>query len=109
VLACQLSQGGAISEASMSARILAPAFVVCIGLTSGCVTPSKDDSDVPPAAARGTGNSLPGDTSAQDEEWSKLGRQMRGNQPVEQTFDPLRDIMVSPKAQSIERSLGVDD
>jgi hypothetical protein len=93
----------------MPGRIFALTFVACLGLTSGCVTQPKGDSDVPPASARGTSSSLPGSPSAEDEEWSKMGRQMRGNQPVEQSFDPLRDIMVSPKAQSIERSLGVDN
>jgi hypothetical protein len=29
--------------------------------------------------------------------------------PAQQSWDPLHDLMASPKAQSIERSLGVDN
>jgi hypothetical protein len=48
--------------------------------------------------------------SKEDEEWTKMGREMRGaDPPPAQTFDPLRDLMESPRAQSIERSLGVDN
>ncbi|HXY33544.1 MAG TPA: hypothetical protein VEI07_04905 [Planctomycetaceae bacterium] len=92
----------------MRGRTLALTFVVFLGFVSGCMT-SQKNSDDPPTTARGMGNSMPGTPSAEDEEWSKLGREMRGDAPVQQTFDPLRDLMVSPKAQSIERSLGVDD
>jgi hypothetical protein len=94
----------------MPARTFALSFVICLGLAAGCITPPKSETtDIPPARSAGTGQSMPGDTSSEDENWSKMGRQMRGDHPVEQTFDPLRDIMVSPKAQSIERSLGVDN
>jgi hypothetical protein len=94
----------------MPARTFALSFVICIGLAAGCMTPQKNETaDIPPSSGGGKGQSMPGDTSSEDEGWSKLGRQMRGDHPVEQTWDPLRDIMVSPKAQSIERSLGVDD
>jgi hypothetical protein len=94
----------------MLARTVALGCAVCFGLAAGCMTPQKNEvSDVAMPTSGGKGDSLPGDTSSEDEDWSKLGRQMRGDHPVEQTWDPLRDIMVSPKAQSIERSLGVDD
>jgi hypothetical protein len=93
----------------MPARTFALSFVICLGLAAGCMTPQKGETDIPPSSGGGKGQSMPGDSSSEDEDWSKLGRQMRGDHPVEQTFDPLRDIMVSPKAQSIEHSLGVDD
>jgi hypothetical protein len=94
----------------MPARIFALSFMICLGLAAGCMTPqTTETADTPPSVGGGRGQSMPGDASSEDEGWSKLGRQMRGDHPVEQMFDPLRDIMVSPKAQSIERSLGVDD
>ena len=90
----------------MPIRILALTFLACLPLAYGCVTPKAD----PDAPQKNSSGATPGTASAEDEEWSKLGRQMRGDHPVEdQTFDPLRDIMSSPKAQSIERSLGVDN
>jgi len=93
----------------MPGRILALCVVICFGLANGCLTPPKSDSDIL-SSSKGSVNS-PGSTNSEDEEWTKLGREMRGDQPVQQsqTWDPLRDIMVSPRAQSIERSLGVDN
>jgi hypothetical protein len=102
--------GDADKEATMRSCILALLFYVCLGLTFGCMTPKNDADDLPPAAAHGAGNSLPGSVSKEDEEWTKMGREMRGaDPPPAQTFDPLRDLMESPRAQSIERSLGVDN
>ncbi|HEV8068874.1 MAG TPA: hypothetical protein VGP76_14150 [Planctomycetaceae bacterium] len=94
----------------MLRRTLALTFVVCLGLFSGCMTPPKSDSDVLPQNPWKTGNSSPGFTNSEDEQWSKMGRQMRGDAPVQQqSWDPLRDLMESPRAQSIDRSLGVDN
>jgi hypothetical protein len=95
----------------MPSRILAIVAVLFLGLGPGCMTPSKSDADsLPPTATGGAGNS-PGFTSAEDEQWTKMGREMRGDgpSPQQQSFDPLRDLMESPRAQSIERSLGVDN
>jgi len=95
----------------MRGRIVALTFLVSLSFAHGCTTPQKNNgnSDVMPSAGFGSGSSMPASVSTEDEEWSKLGRQMRGDQPVQQSWDPLRDLMVSPRAQSIERSLGVDD
>ena len=94
----------------MLRHILALTFVVCLGLFCGCVTQPKSDPDVLPGSTWNTGNSSPGFTNSEDEQWSKVGRQMRGDAPVQQqSWDPLRDLMESPRAQSIDRSLGVDN
>ena len=93
----------------MPGRMFALTVFACLGFTSGCMTPPTTDSDAPKSSLFGGASSSAGQATAEDEEWSKMGRQMRGDAPVQQTFDPLRDIMASPKAQSIERSLGVDD
>ncbi len=94
----------------MRGCILALLSCVCLGLTLGCMTPKANPDDLPPSASRSGGNSLPGSVSKEDEDWSKMGREMRGDPPpTQQTWDPLRDMMSSPKAQSIERSLGVDN
>lgn len=90
----------------MPSRMFALMFIVCIGITSGCMTASKDDEDS--IFSTHAPNSSAGAATKEDEEWSKVGRQMRGDPPAPQAFDPLRDVMASPKAQSIERSLGVD-
>jgi hypothetical protein len=47
-------------------------------------------------------------TKATDDEWNDVGKQMRADRPVVQENDPLRNLFVSPRAQEIERSLGVD-
>jgi hypothetical protein len=47
-------------------------------------------------------------TKATDDDWNDVGRQARADRPVEQENDPLRNLFVSPRAQEIERSLGVD-
>ena len=94
----------------MRSPLWALAFVVCLGFGAGCVTEPKDDSEMSQTTRR-TGNSLPGSVTAEDEEWSKMGREMRGDPPppTQQTWDPLRDLMESPRAQMIDRSLGVDN
>ncbi len=92
----------------MPSRMFALSLFVSLGFASGCMTPQTSDPDAPPKSTLLTGNSSAGAATSEDEAWSKMGRQMRGDAPAQQTFDPLRDVMSSPKAQSIERSLGVD-
>ena len=94
----------------MPRRTLALSFFVFVSFATGCMTPPKSDSDLSPTGDHGMSNSTPGTATSEDEQWSKMGRQMRGDAPVQQqSFDPLHDLMVSPRAQSIERSLGVDN
>lgn len=47
-------------------------------------------------------------TKMADDEWSVVGDSARTVRPLEKENDPVRDIIQSPKARSIERSLGLD-
>ncbi len=49
------------------------------------------------------------DTATKDNEegWNDVGKDARSDQTPIQDSDPLRNIFVSPRAQEIERSLGV--
>jgi hypothetical protein len=95
----------------MRSSFCALAFVVCLGFATGCVTEPKDDLETGAPAARSMGNAPLGSVSAEDEQWSKMGREMRGDPPppTQQAWDPLRDLLESPRAQAIDRSLGVDN
>ncbi len=49
------------------------------------------------------------DTSEEpDDEWSAVGREARGDRPLEKENDPLKKFLMSEKARSIERSLGIE-
>lgn len=43
-----------------------------------------------------------------DEEWDSVGKAARSNRPLESQNDPIRDLLWSPRAKSIERSLGYE-
>ena len=48
-------------------------------------------------------------TDEVDEEWvRKAGIEARGDRPLEHDNDPFRNLLMSPKARSIERNLGFD-
>ena len=100
--------GDADKEATMAVVFWAMLYV-CLGLTFGCMTPKNDADDLPPAASRR------GQFTARLREQGRRGvdedgpRDARRRPAAGQTFDPLRDLMESPRAQSIERSLGVDN
>ena len=47
-------------------------------------------------------------TEEAEDEWSRMGESARSMRPTEKNNDPLRNILLSPKARSIERNLGVD-
>jgi len=61
--------------------------------TIRAVTPHEDEHNI---------------NKATDDEWNDVGKQARADRPVQQENDPLRNLFVSPRAQEIERSLGVD-
>lgn len=43
-----------------------------------------------------------------DEEWDSVGKAARSDRPLENEHDPLKELFMSPKAKSIERSLGYE-
>ena len=82
----------------MRSFTLALASLVLLALTSGCTTMS--------GGAGLEGPADPGDNP--DSEWNSFGREARAGQFAEFESDGhLFDNLASPRAQSIERSLGV--
>lgn len=55
---------------------------------------------------RGTDNTDAGDDP--DSQWDFVGVEGRGDRPMERDNDPFRNTLLSPRAQSIERNLGID-
>ena len=47
-------------------------------------------------------------TEEEDDPWSSVGKQARGDRPIDKENDPLKKYMMSSKARNIERNLGVD-
>ena len=43
-----------------------------------------------------------------EDDWNDVGRLARGDKMIEDDHDPLKKWLVSPKAQDIERSLGIN-
>jgi hypothetical protein len=94
---------------SVALRIL----VGLSGISCGCATDGTGNSltdafhqtarVVTPHASDGNNS-----TKATDDDWNDVGRQARADRPIAQENDPLRNLFVSPRAQEIERSLGVD-
>ena len=93
-----------------------PAVLIGVGLSGiawGCATDGTGNSlmDAFHQTARSvTPHSSDGKDASKDgeDDWNEIGRQMRADRPVQQENDPLRNLFVSPRAQEIERSLGVD-
>jgi len=91
----------------MPSQWVAHVLLVVVGLLCGCAT---DGSKPLLGNSSPSKNSQSSDSKEKEEDasWDQVGRQARGDRPVEKENDPLRNIFVSPKAQEIERSLGVD-
>ncbi len=47
-------------------------------------------------------------TENTDDEWADLGESARATRPKEKDDDPFRKWILSPKAMSIERNLGIE-
>jgi len=43
-----------------------------------------------------------------EDQWAFVGEEARGTRPVEHDPDPFKKFLMSEKARSIERNLGVD-
>lgn len=91
----------------MPGQWVAHVLLVVVGLLCGC---AADGSKSLLGNSSQSKNSQSSDSKEKEEDasWDEVGRQARGDRPVEKENDPLRNIFVSPKAQEIERSLGVD-
>ena len=47
-------------------------------------------------------------TDESEDQWAFVGEEARGTRPVEHDPDPFKKFLMSEKARSIERNLGVD-
>lgn len=89
-----------------SQSILVRIVALVAGIACGCASDGfKTMSD-------GSSSDKPRSTAEREakkdtDPWDDVGREARSDRPVQKENDPLRDLFVSPKAQEIERSLGV--
>lgn len=93
----------------LAAALLFPSLAT---LFAGCATDranaSADSLLHKSSVASKTHKTDDSDARNGDTEWNDVGRRARADTMVEKENDPLRKFFVSPKAQDIERSLGVD-
>ena len=47
-------------------------------------------------------------TEEESDEWEFVGKEARGDRPLEKEPDPIKRLIMSPKARNIERNLGID-
>ncbi len=68
-------------------------------VTSGCSVFNK---------SRGWGDGPPSQSEPafEEDKWSSVGKEGRGNRPLEDEHDPLKPFLMSPQARQIERNLG---
>ena len=93
----------------MCRRSVAWRFVVALaGISCGCATETVNNN-LRQTIAMLTGQPTDDKDASKDEQdgWNDVGRQARADQQVQPDNDPLRNIFVSPRAQEIERSLGI--
>jgi hypothetical protein len=84
------------------------AIVALGGLSCGCATQDVNNS-LHKMVCTLTGTPVDEDQSKDAQEgWNDVGKDARASQTPMQDKDPLRNIFVSPRAQEIERSLGVN-
>ncbi len=86
-------------------------LTLCLALSTGCTqtasiremfTKSLDSS-------KPSHHDYDDGTDDTDEGWVKeAGIEARGDRPLEVDNDPFRDMLMSPKARSIERNLGFE-
>ncbi len=80
-----------------------------LGDSSASNSPQAADSSKSQPHSKTSAEKYAGAVESADESWTNdVGRQARADRKVEKDNDPLRNLFVSPKAQEIERSLGVN-
>ncbi len=81
----------------------------CIIFASGCAAIPGSQEFIKRSAIKPSTGDYDDGTDEADEEWIKnAGIEARGDRPLEHDNDPLRNLLMSPKARSIERNLGFD-
>jgi hypothetical protein len=79
-----------------------------VSISCGCATETVNNN-LRDVIATLTGQPTDGKPSKdEDEGWDDVGKQARADQTPLTDNDPLRNIFVSPRAQEIEHSLGVN-
>lgn len=86
-----------------SCRLLG-CWCVLICLLSGCATPP---SQFRPFAFLEQGTDGDDNNADYRDAWSQVGKEARGNRPLEDDHDPLNKWLRSPKAAAIENNLGI--
>ena len=84
-------------------------IVALAGLSSGCATADVNNS-LRNMVGTLTGQPVDSLDQTKDEKdgWDDVGKNARASQTPMQDNDPMRNLLVSPRAQEIERSLGVN-
>ena len=85
--------------------------VASLVLQSGCAVfqPLKEVNDYVVRSLRPNPHDYRDSTDDEEDEWSFVGKEARGNMAPESSNDPLRKYLTSPKARSIEANLGYRD
>jgi len=83
-------------------------IVALAGISCGCATADVNES-LHKMMCTLTGTPLDeADTKDSQDGWNDVGKDARASQTPMQDNDPMRNLLVSPRAQEIERSLGVN-
>ncbi len=86
------------------------ALMLC-GLFSGCglMQSAKQATADSMKMMRPRGNDYRNTSDESSDEWTSMGGASRSLRAGQSENDPLRKFLLSPKAQSIEHNLGVDE
>lgn len=101
-------------ESYMLYRNAIRSFALWLGLISilcgsGCAAIPGSQEFVKRSAIKPSTGDYDDGTDESDAEWIKnAGVEARGDRPLEHDNDPFRNLLMSPKARSIERNLGFD-
>jgi hypothetical protein len=84
-------------------------IVALAGISCGCATEDVNNS-LRNMIGTLTGQPVDSLDQTKDEKdgWNDVGKDARASQAPIQDNDPMRNLLVSPRAQEIERSLGVN-
>jgi len=89
---------------------LAALLLAASGISAGCAGPGSSGDMMHESFRifKPRASDYRDHTQEEDDEWAAVGKEARGNRPLENENDPLKEWFMSPKAKSIERSLGYE-
>ncbi|NOX54753.1 MAG: hypothetical protein GXP27_10000 [Planctomycetes bacterium] len=88
--------------------ILAAAALSAVGGGCALVQPAQTFARSSWRAFRPKPNDYRDVTEESEDQWAFVGEEARGARPVDHDPDPFKRFLMSEKARSIERNLGVD-